>query len=411
MVKLTLPLMNTCKGGNTASGNTFLNTKPNSSGGRSMVTRVAVRPSNRPKICDGSVRMGRSKRPSLPLVSLLSSLPVFLALGSEPLSSVEAFEAKESPPVGVEMPLRLVFLLVRSSVFCASVPFMSNRVKSPKGISRAAPSVGSSLIRSMIENTVRRALIMRASTLPKVAARSSRVTSGPMSEITGIGSVMKSMIGWIGSVIDLIWSMTGPRKSLRNSPALRLTLRNSTILRPCCTALPISESGTSVPAPRLPIDQSRKKSASMVGNTVVAPGTRSLFSATTISRSTVAWAARPATRPKLPSSPKLSLVSPGSAGLMMLTPKVTPSTLPRSVASICRKPSLPVITVPGRVTSILISSSLPSEMSKKKPSARLRPKPKANSQSITILILPSVSSPRPGMPMSRPMSRPASNRV
>ena len=65
----------------------------------------------------------------------------------------------------------------------------------------------------------------------------------------------------------------------------------------------------------------------------------------------------------------------------------------------------------GRVTSILISSSLPSEMSKKKPSARLRPKPKANSQSITILILPSVSSPRPGMPMSRPMSRPASNRV
>ena len=191
------------------------------------------------------------------------------------------------------------------------------------------------------------------------------------------------------------------------------TSRNSTRCRPSWIALPMSVSGTSVPAARSPMCQSRKKSPTIFGKTLLASSpTRSLLSLSCSPRSTTASAAMPTSMPISPRLAKPSLVSEGWTRFLTSTPKVAPRCVsPLSSASSCRKASRPVRPAPGSVTSTFSSSSLVSETSMKKPRCMSTPKPKSSCQSMVALTAPRVSRPRPGMPMSKPMPAPASSSV
>ena len=300
---------------------------------------------------------------------------------------------------------------------------------------------GIELISVMMSATAR---MKSGLTLPKMPARSIRVTSGPRSEITGRGAVTKSTIGWIGCVTVWIWLSTGPMKSLMKLPRSSATLWNSTFCRPLVITslkemMSLNSFGSGLPSMSRSTPasscHSRKKSLSMVGKTPAAPPTRSSLRPSVSSSSAAASATMPASSPMRPSSLKArrspSAVPSSAFRSTTSTVKLAESTeLPRCRSSImvgslgsgslavtsaslawsCRNASWPVTATSGMVTAMLNSSSELSAMLKKKPSSKLIPKPRSSCQSSAKLTAPSVSSPRPGMPRSKPMSTGRSSR-
>ena len=145
---------------------------------------------------------------------------------------------------GVANPLDVA--LLRSSVGlvsdnCRPGLLMSYSEKPPKLISRLSVSVGMLLTKVMMSATD---LMNDTSTLPNCAAMSSRVIGPARSEITGIGAVRMSTIGWIGLVMSCTVPSTGLMKSLMKVPRSRLMSWNSTTFRPSRTASPRSLKST-----------------------------------------------------------------------------------------------------------------------------------------------------------------------
>ena len=196
-------------------------------------------------------------------------------------------------------------------------------------------------------------------------AMSSSVIGWPArSEITGIGVVTSSITGWIGFVIFCTSSTIGVTYLEMNVPMSRPMLSNATRFRPSWMESPMSLKPTNTPASRSPMDHSSAKSASIFGNTVSAPGTRSLFSCRSSPRSTIASAAMPASKRMLPKS-AMPTRSSSPFFSRRFTAIVAPSPVPPlSSASSCRKASRPVRPPPGSVTSTSRRSSSSSDRSR-----------------------------------------------
>ena len=195
-----------------------------------------------------------------------------------------------------------------------------------------------------------------------------------MSEIMGIGVVMKSISGWMGSVMFLISFTIGPITSLKKDPTSRLTPVNSTFLSPSMMAFKISSGGTKTLASGLavlkdPIPQSNRKFDTMRGNPAAAfslkPRSEAFNSSASLSSAT-ASDATPMLKSICPNSDIPSLASPGSLPLKISMAAASPKRVENespstssSMAESCKNASFPVNEA-GRVAMTLTKSSLAS---------------------------------------------------